>query len=72
MTTQPNAPVKKKDHPVEAPRSSGAEVDSFLTRVKAIAPVSSDHGRLIFAMDATMSRQPTWDLALCRPTCSAP
>ncbi len=50
---------------VEAPRSSGAEVADFLARVNTVAPMSSsDHGRLIFAMDATMSRQPTWDLAL--------
>jgi hypothetical protein len=50
---------------VEAPRSSGAEVADFLARVSTIAPVSSSgRGRLIFAMDATMSRQPTWDLAL--------
>ena len=28
------------------------------------APVSSGRGRLIFALDATMSRQPTWDAAL--------
>jgi hypothetical protein len=30
---------------------------------KAPAPIASERGRLIFALDATMSRQPTWDLA---------
>jgi hypothetical protein len=59
------APAKKNARSVEAPRSSSAEVADFLTRVNTIAPASSgDRGRLIFAMDATMSRQPTWDLAL--------
>jgi hypothetical protein len=65
MPAQSKTPVKKEDAPVESTRSSGAEVDAFLTRVRTIAPVSSvGRGRLIFAMDATMSRQPTWDLAL--------
>ena len=44
-------------------RSSRAEVDAFLGRLKA-APAASG-GRLIFAMDATASREPTWDRA-CR------
>jgi hypothetical protein len=65
MPAQSKAPVVKETDPVEAPRSSGAEVDAFLAHVSTIAPVSSaGRGRLIFAMDATMSRQPTWDLAL--------
>jgi hypothetical protein len=32
--------------------------------VRALKPSGAGHGRLIFAMDATMSRQPSWDLAL--------
>lgn len=40
-------------------------VDAFLAQVKATPPVAkAGNGRLIFAMDATMSRQPTWDAAL--------
>lgn len=45
--------------------SSRTEIDSFLQQV-AKAPVvkgSDERGRLIFAMDATASRQPTWDRA---------
>jgi hypothetical protein len=45
---------------------SGAQaVDAFLADAKALAPVapSEGRGRLVFALDATMSRQPTWDLA---------
>ena len=45
--------------------SSSADVDAFLARVKSLAPQSTTgRGRLVFAMDATMSRQPTWDMAL--------
>jgi len=40
-----------------------AEVDAFLAKAGTIAPPSEGRGRLIFALDATMSRQPTWDLA---------
>jgi hypothetical protein len=45
-------------------RSSGAEVAEFLRKVAATpARVSGERGRLIFAMDATASREPTWDTA---------
>lgn len=46
--------------------SSASEIDAFLDQVKTLAPASQEggRGRLVFAMDATMSRQPTWDLAL--------
>lgn len=65
MPTEAKTPAKKEERSVEAPRSSGAELDAFLARVQTIAPVTAPgRGRLIFAMDATMSRQPTWDLAL--------
>jgi hypothetical protein len=41
-----------------------AEVDNFLRKVAATpAPAAGGHGRLIFAMDATASREPTWDRA---------
>ena len=45
--------------------SSRPEIDAFLDKVKALGPVASTgpRGRLIFALDATMSRQPTWDTA---------
>jgi hypothetical protein len=41
-------------------------VDTFLEQAGRIAPAqpSTRRGRLIFALDATMSRQPTWDLAV--------
>ena len=45
--------------------TSRAEIDAFLGQVKALGPatVTGTRGRLIFALDATMSRQPTWDQA---------
>ena len=64
MAVQSKTPVKKETGDVGAAHSSSAEIDSFLAKVKAMAPAMSGRGRLIFAMDATMSRQPTWDLAL--------
>lgn len=63
MAVQSKAAVKKEAH-VAQPRSTGTEVDAFIERLNTIAPTASGRGRLIFAMDATMSRQPTWDLAL--------
>lgn len=50
--------------PVQRFARSGSAVDSFLEKAGQVAPPSSKKGRLIFALDATMSRQPTWDLAV--------
>jgi hypothetical protein len=44
--------------------SAPGEIDRFLGAAKQLAPLATGQaGRLIFALDATMSRQPTWDLA---------
>lgn len=52
------APLPERGSPAE-------EVAAFAARVRALAPrMASGRGRLVFAMDATMSRQPTWDMAL--------
>lgn len=42
--------------------SMKSEIDQFLTAAAAL-PARQAGGRLVFALDATMSRQPTWDLA---------
>jgi len=43
---------------------TGTEVDAFLRKLALTpAPAGSGRGRLLFALDATMSRQPTWDRA---------
>jgi hypothetical protein len=48
-----------------AQASARADIDAFLAQVKNLAPSTEPgrRGRLIFALDATMSRQPTWDTA---------
>ena len=46
-------------------KSSQSDIQAFLTQVSKtpIAIKSKVHGRLIFAMDATASREPMWDMA---------
>lgn len=43
--------------------SRGTEIDAFIEKVRAVARPRVGEGRIILALDATMSRQPTWDLA---------
>lgn len=44
--------------------STSADIAAFVARAKAMArPEAGTRGRLIFALDATMSRQPTWNMA---------
>lgn len=52
-------------YPSEQPRSSRQEIDTFLKQVNKAPAVlgAGTQGRLIFALDATLSRQPTWDQA---------
>lgn len=45
-------------------RSDNAAIDAFVRQARALATgAGGEGGRLILALDATMSRQPTWDLA---------
>jgi hypothetical protein len=59
------APINSRNQPAAA--SSRAEIDTFLNKVRTLGPATQagQRGRLIFALDATMSRQPLWDTA-CR------
>jgi hypothetical protein len=61
--SKPVAPVRAKG--VSVPSESG-EIADFLSKIRSSpAPMpAGQRGRLLFAMDATMSRQPTWDRAL--------
>jgi hypothetical protein len=63
MANNPKAPTDPSRAP--ATTSTRAEIDSFLARVKGLTPSGEPgrRGRLIFALDATMSRQPMWDTA---------
>ncbi len=45
-------------------KSDQGEIDAFLQHARNLSPsTGTASGRLIFALDATMSRQPTWDMA---------
>jgi hypothetical protein len=64
----PASPAQPSDKSTAATApTSRAEIDAFLSDVNALrsAVKENQRGRLIFALDATMSRQPTWDQA-CR------
>ena len=44
--------------------TSSADIAAFVAKARAMSPhAPGARGRLIFALDATMSRQPTWDMA---------
>src|SRR5579863_4065191 len=44
--------------------STSEDIAAFVAKAKAMSPfASAGKGRLVFALDATMSRQPTWDMA---------
>jgi len=70
MTRDPNLP-KSGERPVadrhgttpEATASTSADIAAFVAKARAVTPGGARNGRLIFALDATMSRQPTWDMA---------
>jgi hypothetical protein len=66
MAADEKTPVPKSEPGVPETRSSDTEVADFLRTLKTLANKgpAADRGRLVFAMDATMSRQPTWDMAL--------
>ena len=48
----------------QAKTSTTEDIATFVARARAMSPLAPRaKGRLIFALDATMSRQPTWDMA---------
>ena len=50
--------------PPERRPSTSEDVAAFVDRARAMSPhATGARGRLVFALDATMSRQPTWDMA---------
>lgn len=67
MADSPNTKIPAQPGRAPVAPSSRADIDVFLAQVKRLTPttVAAERGRLIFALDATMSRQPTWDTA-CR------
>lgn len=55
---------KERDNKLPT-KSSSADVDAFLARVRSTPTPTTQgqRGRLVFALDATASREPTWDHA---------
>jgi hypothetical protein len=48
----------------DARRSTSEDIAAFVEQARAMSPhAAGSRGRLVFALDATMSRQPTWDMA---------
>ena len=62
MTADKKVPTTPHSAPLA---SSSAEVDAFLRKVARAPAINrpGERGRLIFAMDATASREPSWDRA---------
>jgi hypothetical protein len=57
-------PSRKEGSLPEGRASSSDDIAAFVAKARAMSPHSAGaHGRLVFALDATMSRQPTWDMA---------
>jgi hypothetical protein len=56
----------KTQGPSGVSRAGSKSIDAFLETLgrTAVTAQAGKRGRLIFALDATMSRQPTWDLAI--------
>jgi len=66
--TKPNSqsevPSRKDGSLPEGRSSSSADIAAFVAKARAMSPhAAGARGRLVFALDATMSRQPTWDMA---------
>lgn len=62
-----SVPAERSSQTPPSARSTDNEIADFLNKVKSLSTPSTSaegKGRLIFGMDATMSRQPTWDMAL--------
>lgn len=62
MSSRTNQPARL-DQASLSTGSSGTEIEAFIQKARAVARPATSGGRVILALDATMSRQPTWDLA---------
>lgn len=60
-----NTSDRRKSLTPGEPETKSADVAAFIEKVNTLAKPNTPgrQGRLLFALDATMSRQPTWDLA---------
>lgn len=55
--------IARQNATTPADKSSAGDVAAFLQKAKTVKPGAAGKGRVILALDATMSRQPTWDMA---------
>jgi hypothetical protein len=60
-----STPVSGKSGALPETKTSASEdIAAFVAKARAMSPhAPGAKGRLVFALDATMSRQPTWDMA---------
>jgi hypothetical protein len=73
MSREPIKPQSRNEAPSDGQSSSGnapsltstsEDIAAFVAKARAMSPhAAGARGRLVFALDATMSRQPTWDMA---------
>src|SRR3954463_4271726 len=71
MAGEPSKPKSRSEVPSrnarsrpDAQSSAPDDIAAFVAKARAMSPhASGARGRLVFALDATMSRQPTWDMA---------
>ena len=62
--TKPAVARKHAGKKAPTERTANRDIEAFLHKANAMAAAGpAGAGRLIFALDATMSRQPTWDTA---------
>ena len=62
--TSANAGTRNDGRLPEASPSASEDIAAFVAKARAMSPHGAGaRGRLVFALDATMSRQPTWDMA---------
>jgi hypothetical protein len=62
--TQIDAPVSDAASLPAGKTSTASDIAAFVAKARALGPqAGGKSGRLVFALDATMSRQPTWDMA---------
>jgi len=64
MTDSKSGPRLSPGNPTPATSPVSAAADAFLAKMRGLSTQpAANGGRLIFALDATASRQPTWDTA---------
>src|SRR2546429_4296533 len=70
MAGEPIKPKSQSEAPTRRagtlpdPASTSDDIAAFVAKAHAMSPhAAGARGRLVFALDATMSRQPTWDMA---------